>query len=165
MGNQKLDKLLDSLKKNPLKEDIRPSEGIWYWVWLKPNWQLREFRFTEYGEDIQHDEAWRNYIAPEIAKHYKVKLTEVVGVDSLINAYTGMPRGRVAKTDKWMFYHGNDTPIPMVKAKLMIASRFNLRSALVEGKAEFRFDEHEAMQDEDKTVLESIIGEIPYARK
>jgi len=163
---KKLDRLLDSLKRNALKEDVRPSEGVWYWVWLKPSWVLREFRFTEYGGDIQHDVAWRNYIAPEIAKHYKVSLNEVVGVDSLINAYTGMPRGRVAKTSsKWVFYHGNDTPVNFAKAKLMIAARFNLRNALVDGTATFMYDEHEAMQDEDKAVIEAVIGEVPYANK
>jgi hypothetical protein len=71
----------------------------------------------------------------------------------------------VAKTPKWMFYHGNDTPVGMAKAKLMIASRFNLRQALVDGKAVFMFDEHEVMQDEDKTVIESVLGEVPYAKK
>jgi hypothetical protein len=148
----------EKMKKDSLREDYRPSEGIWYWVWLKPKWKLMEFKATEYG-DLTHEDAWRRYVSDNLVVHYNIR----EGVDEIKDAYTGMPRGRVAHVGKkWVFYHGDDTPINFAKAKIQIVSRFELTKQALAGQVEFKFDEHETMQEDDRAIVKKYIGDVPY---
>ena len=78
-------------RERKLLESVQPSSGIWYYVYFKPDWRLEVYRSTDYGF-IRHEDAWKNYIVPELAKHYKLTPTQV---RDLADAYQGMPRGRV----------------------------------------------------------------------
>lgn len=156
---KKIDEISKKLKRDSLKEDYRPSEGIWYWVWLRPKWKLTEFKKTEYG-DMTHEDAWTRYVSGKIAKHYGVSN------DDLKDAYTGMPRGRVVRIGKkdvlWVFYHGDDTPISFGRAKFQLVSRFELRKQASEGQTGFQFHEHETMQEDDMAIVQRSIGKVPY---
>jgi len=159
---ENLKKLLSELKKFSLNEDTRPSGGIWYFLWLKPHWILEAYKETEYGE-MTHATLWEKYLADTIGKHYKADPDEIFGLDSIRNAYTGMPRGRVLMQGGiWMFYHGNDFPISYGKATKLLPSAFELNRHAVLGKVKFEYDDHETMQPEDQETLRQVIGNIPY---
>lgn len=164
---REFEKKLDAaLKKNMLKEDTRPSEGMWYFIWLKPRWELRVFKETEYG-NLTHQDCWYKYLAPVMGKHYKIDVKKVVNnVDSLENAYSCMPRGRVyiAQDGKYTFGHGNDFPIDVKKAQMMLIAQFELTKLALMGKTKFKFDEHEQMIESDQEVAQTLIGKIPYGR-
>ena len=159
---QKLDA---ALKANMIKEDTRPSEGMWYFVWLKPRWELRVFKETEYG-NLTHQDAWYKYLAPIIGKHYKVDINKVVGTDSLKNAYACMPRGRVyvSEDGKYTFGNGDDFPINPKKAQIMLISQFELTKLALMGKTKWKYDEHERMIETDQAVVQALIGKVPYGK-
>jgi hypothetical protein len=155
---------LKAFRKKMLQMDTRPSEGLWYFVWLKPMWQLMIFKATEYGE-LSHLDAWSKFVADKVAKHYKINPDDVVnGVDSLRNSYLCMPRGRVSlnPAGDWIFVHGDDFPICREKAMMLLPSRFSLMKQLLLKKVKFKFDEHEVMDKLDQRVAKALIGKIPY---
>lgn len=152
------------LQEALLKEDRKPSEGIWYIIWLKPKWVLKAFKDTEYP-GIAHMSAWTEYLAPLVADHYKIPLDEV---KLLTYAF---PRGRVVyqqqkakeitsmseMTGKWVFYYGGD--LPDNRFKRLIVSAFNLEGMV--GRMQWSTDdEHEYMQELDVMDMVSLIG--PY---
>jgi len=156
-----LRKILWDLKKSPLREDRRPSEGVWYFIWLKPKWVLEAYKFTEYGDSFGqlHSTLWEKYLADKVGNHYGIDPDEIYGMDSLRNASSGMPRGRVALTDSgWALYHGNDTPIPFDKAKTILLNAFELSQF----NNRFEYDDHEIMTPEDQETIQEAIGHVPY---
>ena len=159
------DKKLDlALKKALIKEDTRPSEGIWYYVWLKPKWVLYAFKATEFG-DMTHLDVWSSSLADVMAKHYKINPDQIINdVDSLRNAHCCMPRGRVWKNPegKWIFGHGNDFPIDTAKAMKVLPASFELTKEILNKNVTFRFEEHETMEKEDMLIVQALIGKVPY---
>jgi len=159
----RLKKLLEDLKKLNLKEDTRPSEGIWWYVWLKPRWRIEAFKVTEYGE-LNHSDVWPKYVAPMIAAHYKVPIGSEV-YNSLAEVYASMPRGRVEERDgRWVFNYGDDFPVDPKKAQMQLPGEFELYRHLLAGKVVFRVSEHEGMIEDDKDIIQRIIGKIPYKK-
>jgi hypothetical protein len=80
-----------------------------------------------------------------------------------------MPRGRVAHVGKkWVFYHGDDTPAVLLRGlskadiQQVLISRFNLTKQALAGQVEFKFDEHETMQEDDRAIVKKYIGDVPY---
>ena len=144
-------KLAEALRRRLLHEDRRPSEGIWYWVYLKPDWELRVFKNTEYGDFLTHVDVWEDYIAPLLAEHYNVSLK------SLINIPYAMPRGRVVKRKDgtWFLYHGNDAPGGLAKWKKKIIHAFNLEGQV--GLINWDVDDHEKMLTVDKQAFKALI--------
>jgi hypothetical protein len=170
---KKIDRLLEKMRKEVLKEDTRPYEGLWYFVYYKPQWVLEAFKTTEYGE-MNHDECWEKFICAKLQDHYKVNPDKFVLVstaesemeESLRAAYTGMPRGRVTQGEKWVFYHGNDSPIPEGKLIKLLPAKFELTRHALEQGVKFEFDEHETMQEIDIQVVQSVLGiKIPYKKR
>jgi hypothetical protein len=156
--------MLKNVKK--AKNLSKPSEGVWYWVWLKPRWELVSYQSNEYKEfgDLTHEDVWMHYVSGKIASHYGIAEDD----HEIRNAYTGMPRGRVTHVGKkWVFYHGDDIPAVLLRGVSKdeihqeIVSRFNLTKQALAGNVEFRFDEHETMQDDDIEIVKRIIGDVP----
>jgi hypothetical protein len=145
-----------------LVEDTRPSEGIWYYVYLKPIWKLYVFKATEYG-DMTHVDAWSKYLADIVAKHYKVNPDKVIGAESLRTAYLCMPRGRVFQDQKgkWIFNHGNDFPVPIKKAKKLLPAEFELTKQALQKMVEFRFEDHEVQDPHDVHIFKTLVGQSP----
>lgn len=151
----------NSLKK-VLKEDTKPSGGIWWYLWLKPKWVFISFKESEYGE-ITHADVWSKYVVEKVAKHYKVNPDKVVGFESLRNTYTCFPRGRVwAKGDKFVISHGNDSPVSLAKLKNTVISEFNLVGFELNKRLVVTFDEHEQMLQEDMEVFTALTRERPW---
>ena len=172
---------LDEIAKKQLllREDTRPSEGIWYFVFVKGVWQLEFYKATEYG-DITHDEVWRKYICMLLADNYKINPDERLTVDAVPshvkkiepgktdwtdtvrNSYRGMPRGRVTLIDGiYVCYHGNDSPLPGNKAETLVPAKFELTKLIFMKKVKWEFDDHETMLPTDRAIVEKAIGKMP----
>lgn len=162
----KLSEINKSLKQILLKEDTRPSAGIWYLVYLKPTWKIMVYKETEWG-DVTHMDIWSKHLANEIAAHYKVDVDRVLGdFDSLRNMYQCMPRGRVYQNLKkeWILAHGNDFPkkFGVERAKKRIVAGFELTVLFLNKRAKFSFDEHEVMDKQEQALVVKLLGRIPY---
>jgi hypothetical protein len=46
-----------------------PSAGVYYWIWLAPNWRLIAFPRTMHPEVVTHADAWAA-CARKMAAHY-----------------------------------------------------------------------------------------------
>jgi hypothetical protein len=143
---------------------MKPSEGIWYYVYLKPHWKLFTIPF-EKDKDFLHMEMWSNIVVPELIKHYKIE--EFQEKEDLTNLVYSLPRGRVVHTakDTWVLYNGNDLPKSLSRSseEKKIISSFGLTSLLLSKKnVEFAFDEHEQMEPRQKEELQEIIGKVDY---
>jgi len=171
--NEKIDKLISRLvAPKGLTEQHRPTGGIWYYLYLKPRWVRRIFTDIDHL-GIGHPEAWRNYLVPELAKHYK--LTDYWSKRLAEQAY-GMPRGRVyqveaeahkqgEKPGDWNFYYGADFPsrLDPEHEKRMLISEFSLNAAAATEKVKFVLVAHEKMNEADKKEVQKILGvRIPY---
>jgi hypothetical protein len=72
---------------------------------------------------------------------------------SLKNNYTGLPRGRVTEVkNKFMIFHGNDSPVPDWVPMVVRKFDLNRRSVRV------LFDEHERMLPEDRSRVNEGLG-------
>jgi hypothetical protein len=161
-------------RERALAESVQPTSGIWYYVWLDPEWRLEVFTAREYGY-IGHEDAWKKYVCPELVKHYK--LTPAQARD-LADAYQGMPRGRVdlsastanfmvagERPGAWYIWHGSDSPSGRSDKKEadVLVSRFNLTGPACRGLVVFKHAGHETMNAEDKQTVERILGPVPFA--
>jgi len=166
MIEERLDEILGT--KVAIKEDAKPTPGIWYYIWLKPKWHRIIVTASEYG-DYGHPEFWKNYLAPKIMNHYGLEESNLSELEEL--AYS-MPRGRVDSTDlmsgettdRWMLFYGDDIPssLDAESEKRQLVSAFNLTGPLLHGKVEFRVMGHEKMTDSHREAIQKLIGLIPY---
>jgi hypothetical protein len=166
---KKLDDIL-GVKVTVLKEDARPSSGIWYYVWLAPKWERVIVKHSEFGP-YGHPKFWENYIADKIVKHYKLKLSDLAVVKELCYS---MPRGRVdyvpksdvelvgEKPDTWYMDFGGDIPGDVESEQRHLISGFNLTGFAIRNKVEFRVVPHEKMLETHKDAMQKLIGDVPY---
>ena len=62
---QKLEEVLGAEEVSRLRainESRKPTQGIWYYIYYEPKWELVVFKADEYG-NLSHLEAWGNYSA------------------------------------------------------------------------------------------------------
>ncbi|MDP1713084.1 MAG: hypothetical protein Q8K86_11590 [Candidatus Nanopelagicaceae bacterium] len=152
-----------AVKTKLLKEDRSPSEGIWYLLWLKPYWVLRDFKESEFP-GLNHSDIWEQSLYLDVAKHYGL-----TSKPFKLLSYA-FPRGRIVNLNpskkeigtraetargRWVVLFGNDLPNASLWKKRVITA-FNLAPFLP---IEWRFDEHETTQEEDVTEMKSLIGE------
>ena len=163
---KRLDEALKKLQEDLLKEDRRPSAGIWYIIWLKPNWVLRTYSENDFP-NVDHFTIWDRALHIEVADYYKINEKKIQ------NLTYAFPRGRVVyrnkrgrpvsvsmtsdMTGKWFLYHGNDSPGGISKWKKKLITEFNLGGFL--GNITWNYEEHECMQREDVHQMSSIIGD------
>ena len=133
--------------------ESQPNEGPWYWVYLRPYWELFAAPARNQEESQDHPHFWRETVAPRLAEHYKISSRQL---PALNETPYGLPRGRVSNTriggvTNWNLWHGNDLPkeIPIRSAFGMILDAFNLRPAMTAKTVRQCFDEHEQMLIED----------------
>ena len=139
-------------KKNPgICED--PCEGIWYWVYLRPEW-----RFYHSIGKIGHPAFWREMVAPAIAKHYRLPKKKVA---ALMEICCSMPRGRVVLWEDGKAYigHGGDAPkiIGDVALKTVI-SAFGLSRLVIVKRVVVGVEPHEKMEKAHLKKLWELIG-------
>lgn len=146
--------------------------GIWYYVYLEPDWRLETWRADEHGEDVDHLGVWRTYLVPVLKDHYKLDDRAAERLKGL--AY-GVPRGRLDQTESevrgrpgdWVFYHGQDFPSGLTeeseRRKLMSAFGLSRLAAKAPDKIRFELSKHEQMVPEEKDQLGKILKvAIPY---
>jgi hypothetical protein len=154
-----LEKAIDELRKKR-NASGKPAEGIWYYIWLKPNWKF----FSVQNGERMHCEMWERFVKHEIKDHYKLNDEDV---DKIEDVLCSMPRGRCNfVNDRFELYHGDDFPsgknAETEKTKIM--GWFNLTALYFHDrdKVKFVFDPHYKMSQEEKDIVESVLGPIPY---
>jgi hypothetical protein len=160
------------IRKKVMQEDARPSPGIWYYLWLKPEWKRIIVRYTDYGP-YGHPEFWEEYIAHEILSFYKIEKSKL---DQVADLCYSMPRGRVErmpdtgimmaneKPGVWYMDYGGDIPSSLnaEAEQRRLISEFNLSGFANRDMVEFRVVNHEKMLGEHKEKLQKLIGDISY---
>jgi len=157
--------------KHILKEDASPKVGIWYYLWLKPNWKLVMLPSKIDEKTIPHVKAWFLSFVEDLAEHYK--LSEVQKT-RLKDVPWCMPRGRVdylnLATGKpllegnFNIYHGGDFPSNLSQEGEIkkIISEFDLTSLHLQGRVQVVQNEHEKMDPQHQKEAQAILGPIPY---
>lgn len=138
-----------------LKKAGAPQEGIWYWVFLAPDWKL----ITWNGPSATHMGVWPDVVNAYLAPHYKLSPPAIAQAKSLVYAF---PRGRVSAESegnmKYFFIrHGNDTPTP--EGLKQVESDFNLIRHLLEGMAEEIYDGHETTVGSETEEMRKLLGQ------
>jgi hypothetical protein len=113
-----------ALQSRLISESRRPQIGLYWWSPDKNGPRLSAF-FEEDYDMTTHDVIWRKYAATILG------LNNIVVPKEVLEAYCGLPRGRVDRVyDKtepipveWLIRHGNDTPKSGFD---YLISRFNL---------------------------------------
>lgn len=136
------------------------DEGIWYYVWLKPNWHLS----VQYGDQVQHYFQWRDIVVPLLVDHYKLSHEQA---EKLSPIHTAMPRGRVVGEfygREFTMAHGGDFPRGQSEQGEIkrLMGVFNLSKMAVLGKVKVITHDHEKMTTDHKKRLQKIIGKVPY---
>jgi hypothetical protein len=137
--------------KNPGKS----SDGIWYYVYLKPGWIMMYLE----GGLHQHIHFWPHNVIPKLQEHYELTNAEAKKLEPL---YASMPRGRVTSFKygtSFEIVHGNDFPSCMgISSEINdILDLFNLPLNTPHG-----YHEHEAMLSGHKKRLQAVIGKVKY---
>lgn len=156
--------------RHKLNEDRRPSPGIWYYIYLAPEWKRLAFRYIEYPKVPDHPTAWQEYVVPALTTHYKLTPEQARQLEDLPYA---MPRGRVDLTanqpndpisNKWLMSFGNDFPagLDVETEKGRLINDFNLANFACRDMVIFTVHEHEKMTLKHKDAIQKIIGPVPY---
>jgi hypothetical protein len=166
---------MEAARKPARPESREPMTGIWYYVYLHPEWKLETFRTDEYGEGVDHFGAWGTHIVPILRAHYQLDDRTTARLKE--TAY-GMPRGRVDRISPeiykvgerpgdWVFFHGDDFPSGLVRAsqerKLISAFGLSRVAAVNPDKIRFEVSAHEKMIPEEREGIQKLLGiRIPY---
>ncbi len=158
-----------------LLEKEKLVTGIWYYVYLDPDWTLLTFRTDDHGEGVDHLGVWGTHIVTLLKAHYKLDDRTAGRIRE--TAY-GMPRGRVDRIEPdihkvgerpgdWMFYHGEDFPTGLTEEsehrKLISAFGLSRLAAKAPDKIRFEPSKHERMVPEEKALLQKLLNlNIPY---
>ena len=142
--------------KNPPGISYDATGGLWYYVWLKPNWVFMGTK-QEYA---QHPAIWAEEILPAIGEHYQLSDG---AFEKLFLLFRAMPRGRVMSVNygqRFRIAHGSDFPssIGMTQGILQVKHHFGLGRRCVETEQQ----EHETMDREHQRTIQKIIGKVPY---
>lgn len=174
MLNENLESLFGKIEV--INEDVRPSQGMWYYLYLKPKWVRVIIKSREYGH-YQHVDFWDKYIVHKLIDYYALSREELNFLSDL--SYS-MPRGRVSYSgrslsdieivgmqeleDTWYMDYGNDIPSPLnpESEKRKLISGFNLTGPANNDKVVFRKVPHEMMIPEEQKKMQELIGHVPY---
>lgn len=134
------------------------TEGIWYYIWLRPDWHL----MYDLDPQASHLQFWRKTVAPMLVDWYKLKESARIKLGEL-NA--SMPRGRVLLDEgRYGIYHGEDFPKKLSQEGELkkIVSAFGLSRYWILRRVDVRFEPHECMDKKQQTALRKLLGKIPY---
>jgi hypothetical protein len=112
-----------------LAEKARPEVGIYYIVRYPRNWRLYPLQKQVFG-DLTHIDAWRQFVAPEIADAWSAPLS-ADGAEltrQLQPCHFAFPHGRVERTsdDEFTVLHADDLEVTGI-TRAMIERAFALR--------------------------------------
>ena len=140
-----------------LKQAGVPHNGIWYWLFLAPEWKLFTWDFPVRDKvDFLHVQAWPDLVRFHLAPHYKLSPEATRLATELPYAF---PRGRVTSENDLNYFfirHGEDTPVP--GGLRQVEGKFNLTAHLLEGMAEEIYDPHETTVKNEKEEAIRLIG-------
>ena len=148
------------------KRTALPHAGIWYWVFLAPEWKLFTWDFPVRDRiDFLHVQVWPDLVRNHLRPHYGLSEKAIKAASELPYSF---PRGRVtAIAENAAFYlfvrHGNDTPVP--DGLRQVESKFNLARHIMEGLAEEIYDPHETMVAEQRARMEAILAQTRQGPK
>lgn len=137
----------------------RERHGIYYWVYLKPNWILKSLVDDSFS-DLGHPSLWRDLAKNLIAPHYGI--TNQTLLRELSNIPYSMPRGRLVNINnpqgqrQFIFWNGNDFKMTDQQKKQLIQV-FGLGAEYVNGMVRFSYDDHEIMLPDDVAQLKNIL--------
>lgn len=167
---EKLDEVL-----TPADKENEKHQGIWYWVYLRPEWKLYAWPFGKFGE-LGHIDVWSKYVVPLIMDHYKLSEDKR---QKLEKTYYAFPRGRICyapqgidvrlpgeEPGNWYIYHGGNTPGDSkdeVEAhRREVLNAFGLNQAAARGLVHWKITEHESNLKEHVEKCREMIGEVIY---
>jgi len=145
----------------------RERHGIYYWVYLKPNWILKVLLDDTFS-DLGHPALWRDLAQNVIAPHYKI--TNPTLLRELSNIPYSMPRGRLVNIKntqgerQFIFWNGNDFKMTDQQKRQLI-EEFGLGQEYVNGRVRFSYDDHEVMLPDDVAQLKNIIRVNSFGTK
>jgi hypothetical protein len=134
------------------------TEGIWYYVYLRPDWHL----MYDLDPNASHLQFWRKTVAPMLMDWYKLDDSARVKLSELS---TSMPRGRVLLNERrYGIYHGDDFPKGLSRDGELkkIVSAFGLSRYYILKRVDVCFEPHECMDKKQQTALRKLLGKIPY---
>ena len=133
-----------------------PAAGVYYWIWLAPEWRLIAFPRTMWPEVATHADAWA-ICARKMAARYGLNDRERAELEGIPRA---LPRGRVALSPPgFRVHHGGDAPVAGWRAAVLRA--FGLRwSGGATASAAFVPDERRAVHEDDRARLHRL-GIVP----
>jgi hypothetical protein len=128
--------------------------GGYYWFPIPANdsvaWQVLTCHELGCDADVGHVDLW-TVVIDRLASAWRRDRRLIR--KSLKNNYTGLPRGRVTEVkNKFMIFHGNDSPVPDWVPMVVRKFDLNRRSVKV------LFDEHERMLPEDRSRVNEGSG-------
>jgi len=146
-----------------IKEASAPKDGIWYWVFLKPDWKLVAWAFPARDKkNVNHIDLWPKVCQSFLAPHYKWNQSQL---NEAMRLPYSMPRGRVTsevfeengQTMTYFFIrHGSDTPAPHNLNEIM--NEYGLSLHVLEKMAEFIHDPEETMVEEEQAAMVALIS-------
>ena len=133
-----------------ISESNKPQTGVYWVVPTSKGWSIYEFYEAMYGE-LMHESVWRKYMAPLLIDQAGTR------APGILNAYAGLPRGRVAIPigKKHVIYHGNDSPDNRILDG--VRGKFGLPA-----NAKAVFDEHETMIIAHVYIIKNQLSKIKY---
>jgi hypothetical protein len=131
-----------------------PLSGGYYWFPRRElavvTWKVLTCHDLGFESEVGHADLWPS--ALDRLAHEWGKDRAFDG-SRLANHYRGLPRGRVGDPDgRFLVCHGNDAPVGNWKTRVRRA--FGLESLPLKA----IFDEHETTLEEDRRMVESVLG-------
>lgn len=145
-------------------QSIKPSAGVWYYIFYPEGWIRESYPFEQYG-NIAHISVWENYIAPKLASKYNLNNN----LQEIKTLMFSMPRGRcfldqTLNPNRYEMLYGNDIPSSLdadtEKAKLL--NDFGLSALMARGLVTFSVVGHEQMIKSQCLRMQDLIGKILY---
>ena len=151
---------LESHKLARINESDIAVDGIFYYVYLKPNWQIVSFSMTK-EDAIIHPDLWQRAVVPLLVKHYKIK-KDFANNTEFKFAFSAMPRGRVMgyPDGSWIVDYGPlPKTLPENRVRVEVVNRFGLTRSKLEGKVKFvTNDQHYVPDPQHVSLVEQVIG-------
>lgn len=140
-------------KMKPAPKNLPQSEGIYYIVRHVRGWALLPYRYAT-REELDHVHFWDQELVHDLSLAWAKTLgLGVSEIESRIrNCSYAFPRGRIVKHGKrFTVFHGDDVERGRKISRRAIENWFGIA-----GKADWKQDEHERCQREDKEIVRHL---------
>jgi hypothetical protein len=131
------------------------KEGVYYVARFPTRWRPYAFAWEDFG-DLWHGEAWRRYLAGDLAEAWAARLqTSVAALRAALEPWwKGFPRGRVERVgiQEYAIFHANDLAETGVTRE-RVQNAFELANR----KVAWSLDPHEQQNPEHQAALASLL--------